>query len=149
MIWLWICTHCFFFSYYMIWRKYDAHGVWLYFYMFHICHFYFPWTLYFEHFGWDPWVFLNKNHAMKLIMYLYFGRYATLATTHDLVSWRFLKNCGGNTERNVELLIMILFSASLASLSTPLYLSLTRLLWSSLTDTCSNNFGTSCGSVWP
>ena len=58
-------------------------------------------------------------------------------------------NCGGNSEHNVESLIMILFSASLASLSPPFSLSLTGLLWSPLKDTCSNNFGTSCGSVWP
>ena len=44
---------------------------------------------------------------------------------------------------------MILFSASLDYLSPPSIGSITRLLWSSRMDTCSNNFGTSCGSVWP
>ena len=37
-------------------------------------------------------------------------------------------NCGGNSERNVESLIMILFSAYIDSLSSPFYVSLTRLL---------------------
>ena len=37
-------------------------------------------------------------------------------------------NWGGNSERNVESLIMILFSASLAYLIPPLSVLLTRLL---------------------
>ena len=44
---------------------------------------------------------------------------------------------------------MILFSEYLASLTPPSTRSLTRLLWSSQTENCSNNFGTSCSSVWP
>ena len=44
---------------------------------------------------------------------------------------------------------MILFSTYLASLSPPSNGSLKRLLWSSQTDTCGKNFGTSYGSVWP
>ena len=56
-------------------------------------------------------------------------------------------NCGGNSERNVESLIIILPSSSLASLIPPSFGSLTRLLCSSLTDTWSNNVGTSWGYV--
>ena len=73
---------------------------------------------------------------------------AIFATIHYLVScWHFF-NCGGNSERNVESLIMILFSSSLESLRPPSFVSLTRLLCSYLMDTWSNNFGTSSGSVW-
>ena len=57
-------------------------------------------------------------------------------------------NLGGNSELNVESLIIILFSPSLASLIPISLVSLQRLLWSSLTDTQSNNFGTRWGSVW-
>ena len=58
-------------------------------------------------------------------------------------------NWGGNNERNVESLIMILLSAYLASLSPSYTGSLTMMLWSSRTETYSNSFGTSCGSVLP
>ena len=44
-------------------------------------------------------------------------------------------NDGGNSERNVESLIIILPSSPLASLIPPSFGSLTRLLCSSLTDT--------------
>ena len=51
--------HTFFpLPYHIIWRKYDAHVAWLYFYMFHIRDLFFPQTLFFENFGWDPWFFL-------------------------------------------------------------------------------------------
>ena len=58
-------------------------------------------------------------------------------------------NWGGNSECNVESLIMILLSSYHAYFIPSLSVSPTRLLWSSLTDTCSNNFVTSCVSVWP
>ena len=78
-----------------------------------------------------------------------FGRYATFATTHELVSWHHFLNWGGNSEHNVESLIMILSPSSLAYFSPPSILALTILLRGSLTGTCTNNFGTSCGSVGP
>ena len=56
---------------------------------------------------------------------------------------------GGNSERNVKSLIMILFSAFIASLSPPYTESPTRMLWSSQMDTCSYFFGTICDLVWP
>ena len=65
-----------------------------------------------------------------------FGRYTTLTTTHNLVSWRQNLNWDGNNERNIESLIMLLFSASIASLSPPYTGSLTSMLWSSWTDNC-------------
>ena len=55
----------------------------------------------------------------------------------------------GNSECNVESMIMILFPTYLASLSPSSYVSLTRLLWSSLKDTCSINFWEICSVVWP
>ena len=58
-------------------------------------------------------------------------------------------NWGDNSERNVESLIIILFFAYIPSLIPPSTVSLTRLVWSSITDTCSKTFGTSCGSVGP
>ena len=48
-----------------------------------------------------------------------------------------------------ESLIMILSSLSLASLSPPSSIGLTMLLFSSLTDTCNNTFGTNYGVVCP
>ena len=55
---------------------------------------------------------------------------------------------GGNSERKLELLIIILPSSSLASLRPPSFGSLTSLFCSSLMDTWSNNFETSWISVW-
>ena len=78
-----------------------------------------------------------------------FVKYVTFATTHDLVSWLLFLNWDENSEYNVESLIMILSSPSLASLSSPSIVALIRLLWISLTDTCNNNFGISCGSMRP
>ena len=72
-----------------------------------------------------------------------FGRYATFTTTRNLVSWRNFFNWGGNSELNLESLIIILSSLSLSSFSPPYYMALIILLWSSLTDTCNNNFRTS------
>ena len=77
-----------------------------------------------------------------------FRRNATFTTTNNLVSCRHFFSCGGNSERNVESLIIILPYSSLASLRPPSFGSLTRLLCSYLTDTWSNNFGTSWGYVW-
>ena len=55
-------------SYHMIWRKYDAHVASLYFYRFHIYGFLFTETFCFEYFGCDPCIFLNNNHAMKIVI---------------------------------------------------------------------------------
>ena len=66
---------------------------------------------------------------------------------HTFVRYATLQ--GGNCELNVESLIMILSSLSLAYFSPPYIVTLTRLLWSSLTETCNNCYGTSCDSVWP
>ena len=57
-------------------------------------------------------------------------------------------NCSDNIECNVESLIMILSSSSLASFIQPSFGSLKNISCNSLTETWSNNFGTSCGSVW-
>ena len=78
-----------------------------------------------------------------------FGRYASFATTHDFVSWRHFFIWGCNSKSNVESLMIILSSSFLDSLSPPFSVSLTRLLWSYLTDTCNNNFGASCASLRP
>ena len=48
---------------------------------------------------------------------------------------------GGNSERNVESLIMILLSTFLDSFSPPSFVALKILLWSSLIDTCNKNVG--------
>ena len=112
----------------MLWLKYDAHMAWLYFYMFHICDLIFPQTFCFEHFGFDPWVFLNNDHAMIVTMNVYFFK---IQNTHNN-TWPFILmiflNWGGNNERNVLSLIMILFSEYLATLSPSYYVSLTRML---------------------
>ena len=60
----------------------------------------------------------------------------------------FVLNWDGNSERNVESLIIILSYSSLASLRPPSLGSLTGLFWSYLMNTWSNNFGTSWGSIW-
>ena len=56
----------------MLWTKYDAHVAWMYFYKFHICYLLLPQTFCFEYFGWYSWVFFNNDHAMKVIMNVYF-----------------------------------------------------------------------------
>ena len=133
----------------MLWRKYEAHVAWLYFYKFHICDSLFPQNFCFENFGWNPWVFKNNNHAMIVMMNAYFwhiwniGNHTLPCILMNFFSW------GGNSERNVELLIRILSSSSLDSFSPPYFVSLTIFLWSYLTDTCNKSFGRSCGSVWP
>ena len=73
------------------------------------------------------------------------SRYATFTTTQRVY---ICFNCGGNSKRKVESLIIILPSSSLASLRTSSFGKLTRLLCSYLTDTWINNLGTSWGSVW-
>ena len=57
--------------------------------------------------------------------------------------------CGDNMLRKVESMMMMLSSVSLASFSPPSSGGLTMLLYSSLTDTFNNNFGTNCGPACP
>ena len=77
-----------------------------------------------------------------------FIRNASFTSTHALVLCWNLFYCGGNNIRNVESMIIILFSSDLASLRPPPFGSLTRLLWSSLTDTWSKKIRNICGPVW-
>ena len=65
--------------------------------------------------------------------------YSTFTTTHNLASWWHFFYWGGNIERNVESLVIILSSSFLASLIPLSIVALTRLLWSSLTYTWNNN----------
>ena len=80
----------------------------------------------------DECILLSYMQHLQPHMTLYLGK---------TINW-----CG-NSERNVKSLIIILSYLSIASLSPPYILALTRLLWSSLTDNCNNIFGTSCSSV--
>ena len=92
------------------------------------------------------WSRHNSNNECILLVYIQHSQpHMTLYRADIPFNW------GGNNECNVESLIIVLFSVSLASLSTPSNGSLTRLLWSSQTDTCSNNLGTICGfsHFWP
>ena len=119
------------------------------FYMFRIYKFYFFSDLLF----WSFWLwylsFLNTYHAMIIMKYVYFWKiYNIHDHTWPCILLTFF-GWGDSSELNVESLIMILFSAYLASLSPPFSGSLTSLLWSSHTDTWSNNFGKFCGMVWP
>ena len=67
----------------------------------------------------------------------------TLYRSDIFLSW------GGIIDQSVETLIMILLSASLASLFPPYFGEFAVILRSYWTDTCSNNFGTNCGSEGP
>ena len=69
---------------------------------------------------------------------------------HITLYWEviFFSWCG-KILRKFELLMMILFSAYLASLSPPSSGGLTILLCSSLTNTWNDNLRTNCGSTWP
>ena len=137
------------FSHQMLCHKYDAHVVSLCFYMFHICNFISPQTFCFGNFGFYLWALLNTNHTMILMMNVYFWQIYNIHNhTWPCIVLKFL-NWGGNNEHNVESLIMILLSESIASLIPPSSGSLTRMLWSYLTETFSNNFGTIFGLVWP
>ena len=62
----------------------------------------------------------------------------TLYQAVTLLSW------GGNMLRKVESIMMMLSSASIASFSSPYSVGITILCYSSLTDTCNENFGTNC-----
>ena len=91
---------------------------------------------------------LNNDHSMKVMRNVWFLADMQNSQPHmNLYLDDICFHWGDNSERNVESLIMILFSASLTSLSPPLYVSLIRLLWSSLTDTCSKKIETSYGPV--
>ena len=111
--------------------------------------FYFHQTFCFENFGFSTWAFFkyrschNSNEGCILLADIQHSQPNMTLYCADCFSW------GGNSEHNVESMIMILFSAYLASLSSTSTGSLTRLLWCSQIDTCSNNFGTGCDIVWP
>ena len=64
-------------------------------------------------------------------------QYISLYQEVIFLSW------GGRILHKVESLMMILLSASVASLSPSYSVGITRLLQPSHTDTCNNNFGTS------
>ena len=92
-------------------------------------------------------IYLMTDHAMIVMEILYFWK---IYNIHNkkwpcIVVTFFFR---GNSELNLESLIMILFSASLAFLIPPSAGSLTRMLWGSRTETHSNNFGTICGLLW-
>ena len=144
-----IYTRRLFLSYKMLWNKYNVHVASLSFYMFHICDFLFHKTFCFEHFGFDILVLLNTDHAMILMSNVYVWKIYNIHNhTWPCIVLNFF-SWGGNSESNIESLIMILFSVYLVSLIPPPSGYLTRLLWSSLKDTCTNNFGKNCGQVWP
>ena len=101
---------------------------------------------------WEFWIwslsFYNNNNAMLAISNVYFWQIYNIHNhTRPCILMAFL-NWVGNNECNVESPIMILFYASCTSLIPPYSGSLENMLWSYLIETCSNNFGTSCGSVW-
>ena len=147
MIRLWVSTHCcllhvILFGVNMLPMLHDC-----IFISFIYANLLFPQTFFFDHFGWDPWVFFNNNHAMILIMNAYFWQIFNIHKhTWPCIVMTFF-NWVGNSECNVESLIRVLSFSYLASFSPPSFVLLTRLLWSYLTDTCNNNFVTSCGSV--
>ena len=93
--------------------------------------------------------FLNTNHFMIVIRNVYFWKIYNIHI-HTWPCIVLILFCwGDNSERNVESLMMILFSTYLASLSPPSYRSLTSLLWRYITYTCSYNIGTILVLVWP
>ena len=58
-------------------------------------------------------------------------------------------SCGGDILRKVESMMMILYSAYLASFSTPYSGEITMLFCSYINDTLNNNFETNCGPFCP
>ena len=94
-------------------------------------------------------LFLNNDHAMIVMTNVCFWHICNIRNQTWPCILTIFFNWGGNSERNIESLIMKLSSSSLAYFIPPLSESLTILLWSYWIDTCNNNFGTSCGSVWP
>ena len=147
MILLWIRTHCCFCH--IRWFGVNRTLMWhdRIFICFIYANFIFPQSFCYENFGSDPWVFLINNHAMIVMRSVYFWQ---IYNTHNHTWICILMknfNWGGNNERSLESLIMILFSEYLAYLGPPSSMSLTILLWSSWMRTCSKTFVASCGSV--
>ena len=70
-----------------------------------------------------------------------FGRYATLTPTHNLYQEVIFLSWGGRIFFNVESLMVILLSLSVASFGTPSYGVLTMKLCSSRAEFYNNNFG--------
>ena len=148
MIWLWICTHFWLFHL----RCFVINMTPMWHHCIFICFIYAIWfftrpsvlrilALIFE------FLKIPITSWFKLGMYT-FCIYKTFTTTQNLVSCGIYFIWGGNSELNVEPLIMILFSESIASLSLQFTGSIKRPLWSYLMYAYSNNFGTICGLVW-
>ena len=70
-----------------------------------------------------------------------FGIYATLTPTHNGLSRGHIFSWGGRIFCNVESLMVILLSLSLAYFSPSSSGGLTMILRSYCTETCNNNFG--------
>ena len=67
---------------------------------------------------------------------------------HITLHWEvILLSWGGNMLCKVESLMMMLYSESLESLSIPSSGGINIILCGSLTDTCTTNFGTNCGTA--
>ena len=77
----------------------------------------------------------NNDECMLLADMQHSHPHITLYPEVIILSW------GGRIFHNVESLIIILLSWSLASFSPPFSGGIPVLLWSSCTETCKNNFG--------
>ena len=147
MIWPWIHTHCWIFH--IIYFGLNTTLMWhdRIFICFIYANLLFPQTFCFDNFRFDPWVFKcrsrhDSNEECILLADIKHSQpHITLYLDDVFLNW------GGNNKRNFKSLIMILLSASLASLIPPSSGTLTRLLWIYRTYNWSNNFGTTCGLV--
>ena len=137
MIWLWLWTHCC--LCHIIWSGVNMMPMW------HDCSYIcFIYAIWFS-----PYLLFWEFWLRSLSFFKYRSRHDSNYECILLADMQNLQPQMTLYLHEVESLMMILSSSSLVSLSLPLSASLTRLLWISLTDTCSDNFGTICGSVWP
>ena len=84
---------------------------------------------------------MKKDECIILANMKHSQPHVTLFWVVTCLSW------GRNMLRKVESMMMMLSYASLAFFSPPSYGGISILLFISLTDTCSKNFGSDCGSA--
>ena len=86
----------------------------------------------------------KKIHAIIITMNAYFFKICNTHTHTWLCIDRLYFIWGGKILRKVESLMIILLYSSLAYFSRPSSRGLTKLLWSSRTETFNKNFGINC-----
>ena len=129
--------------------KHDIHEVVQHFYRFQIVKLIIFQTFCFLHFDLYLWGVWDKYHAMVTRNNSYFCQiYSIHNHTIVFIGQSSSLVGGGNILRNVESMMLMLFTAYIAYFSPPSSGIIIILLCSSLADTFNKNFGTNCGHAW-